>query len=78
MKILNPFDMQNNKINNLNDPASPQDAATKAYVDANSGGGGGIQRVFVQTTRPITSGPWEWWVKDGNGNLIDLIINDGA
>lgn len=35
------IDMNNNKITNLPEPASNQDAATKAYVDSHSGGGGG-------------------------------------
>lgn len=34
------FDAGNNQINNLVDPTLAQDAATKAYVDANSGGTG--------------------------------------
>lgn len=35
------INMNNNKITNLPDPTSNQDAATKAYVDSHSGGGGG-------------------------------------
>lgn len=35
------INMNNNKITNLLEPTSNQDAATKAYVDSHSGGGGG-------------------------------------
>lgn len=35
------INMNNNKITNLPEPTSNQDAATKAYVDSHSGGGGG-------------------------------------
>lgn len=38
---------------NLLDPAAPQDAATKAYVDAHAGGGGWIQ---IGSTITTTSG----------------------
>lgn len=34
------INMNNNKITNLPEPTSNQDAATKAYVDSHSGGGG--------------------------------------
>ena len=32
-----PLDMQSQNVTNLLDPASAQDAATRAYVDANAG-----------------------------------------
>jgi hypothetical protein len=35
------INMNNNKITNLPEPTSNKDAATKAYVDSHSGGGGG-------------------------------------
>lgn len=35
------INMNNNKITNLPEPTSNQDAATKAYVDSHNGGGGG-------------------------------------
>jgi hypothetical protein len=44
----------------------------------NSSGGGGSQQVFVQQTRPSATGPWQWWVTNATGNIINLIVNDGA
>lgn len=41
-KSLTPQDLNNNKIVNLADPTSDQDAATKKYVDDNAGGGGDV------------------------------------
>lgn len=42
-------------------------------------GVGGTQQVFVQETRPPTTGtPWVWWQTDSNGNIINLIVNTGT
>lgn len=40
MDILNGLDLHARRITSLADPTAPQDAATKAYVDAHGGGGG--------------------------------------
>jgi hypothetical protein len=34
---------------------------------------------FLQATRPSAPGPWQWWKTDPvTGQLLDLIINNGA
>lgn len=48
------LDLDNYKITNLADPADPQDAATKAYVDASRSGLDVKQSVRVATTANIT------------------------
>lgn len=40
-------------------------------------GGPGPKQVFVQPTRPIEAGPWVWWITNTQGDIINLIINDG-
>ncbi len=44
-----PQSMGANALTDLEDPTDPQDAATKAYVDAGGGGGGGAPILEVQT-----------------------------
>jgi hypothetical protein len=41
------------------------------------GGAKGDAGVYVQQTRPLVAGPWQWWVKDANNRVVNLIINDG-
>ena len=41
-------------------------------------GADATQRTFVQQSRPEITGPWSWWVTDAGGNIINLIVNDGA
>ncbi len=38
----------------------------------------GGQQVFTQATRPVATGPWMWWVTDAQGNLVDLVVNNGS
>jgi hypothetical protein len=45
--------MNGNKIVDVQDPTSNQDAATKKYVDDNGGGGGGVE-VYTGATPPST------------------------
>ena len=50
----------------------------QAMAKQGEGGGAGAQQVFVQQTRPVEQGPWTWWVTNASGQMINLIVNDGA
>lgn len=51
--------MENFRITGMAAPVDDWDAATKAYVDANAGGGGGATEVVVQPGTP-SAGPLIW------------------
>jgi hypothetical protein len=48
------LDAATNKIINLGAPTNANDAATKAYVDANAGGGGGGDLVLIDSFTSVT------------------------
>ncbi|MDB5726021.1 MAG: hypothetical protein JWQ16_2775 [Novosphingobium sp.] len=56
MDVLNGLDLRARRITSLADPTGAQDAATKAYVDAHSGGGGGAGWTQLGATVATTSG----------------------
>ena len=54
-------DMGGQRLTALGAPTSPSDAATKAYVDANAGGGGGAGRIVGETLMFLDSAiPADW------------------
>lgn len=69
--LANPvadLDLNNHKITNLADPTSPQDAATKAYVDAARSGLDVKQSVRVATTTALPAFTYNDLVITANSN----------
>ena len=69
--LANPIadlDLNNHKITNLVDPTSPQDAATKAYVDAARSGLDVKQSVRVATTTALPAFTYNDLVITANSN----------
>lgn len=72
------LDMDGNSIINLVDPTSDQEAATKKYVDDNSGAGGVSFWNDVPGT-PTRVSDTQFTITDtGNANLYDLIFKKGV
>ena len=54
LKLVSPLNLQNQAITNLLDPVNAQDAATRAFVLANSGGGTGGGGIGSSVSIPST------------------------
>lgn len=69
LKFSGNMDLQTNKIVNLTDPTSNQEAATKAYADANGGGSPGGSNTHVQYNNAGSFGGGAGFIFDGSGNV---------
>lgn len=82
-KIKVDLDLENNKIQNLQDPSLDQDAATKKYVDDNAGGGGHLLK--IDDTEPTaitddvyTGGDFYFSGKDARASYFNQGVNVGS
>jgi len=71
---FNELSMNTNKITTLVDPTSAQDAATKAYVDANTGDFSGIQDAKQTIDHENTQADFEFYMS--NSKQVDLNFSD--
>lgn len=74
--INDGVDMSNNKITRLADPTTAQDAATKAYVDANAGGSPGGSTNQIQYNNGGDFGGNA--AMTFNGSVVDLDASGGV
>jgi hypothetical protein len=82
-KIKVDLDLENNKIENLQDPSLDQDAATKKYVDDNAGGSGHLLRLDDTAPTTITDdvytgGEFYYSGKEASLNFISGNALDGS